>query len=540
MAYTESTSPEASHMYWMASYPQPVVAPLCFGVGGIREGTAVWGQSFNIVPVPSPATFEGAQVSDASDWAQMCVPVQWHCATDFPSAAPFAHCIVPPTCCSPDANFTSAFPQALAEQSSTMSPFNPAPFNSDECPIAFQPLQLQYPAMPTTQTYVGDEVEQYMSCSEVKKGTSIIQQPVRLQAPMPVPGDSQRWADIVDEEEPGPQVTVTESQSSSAARRRRRQRTADVVQESVADAPMQQSMEHVKQNDEFEKVGTSRTCIQKLADWVVAQMGAGGSTREATVAKAHHLATSDKNSCRAMQLALESAPAKDAVALALGLRGHVRSTIQSMHGNYVLQKIIEVVPSSVSCFIAEELVGIAAEVSRHRFGCRVLCRLLEHLSPSDLWISSLIDEVLMDVASLCRHTFGNYVVQHILEFGLADQQHVVVSALSKDLRGNARNQYASHGIEKALSFCSALDRDAVLEELFQDSSNLLELAEHQFGCYVIRALLKLPEEHLTKVEDRLRPIASQLGESNRRQRRIAAGVADRAAARSSHVRSQQS
>lgn len=232
-----------------------------------------------------------------------------------------------------------------------------------------------------------------------------------------------------------------------------------------------------------------------------------------------------------MQLALENAPAKDAVALALGLRGHVRETIRSMHGNYVLQKIIEVVPASIACFIAEELIGVAAEVSRHRFGCRVLCRLLEHISPRDKWISSLVDEILMEALSLCRHTYGNYVVQHVLEFGLEYQQRKVVLALRKDLNGNARNQYASHGIEKALTFGPSDSRDGILEDLFCDPNNVLELAEHQFGCYVVRALLKLPEDSLSKVEGQLRPIAAQLSELNRRQRRIAAGIADRAASR---------
>jgi len=485
-------------MYWLASCPQPVAAPLCFGLDGIRDGTAMWGQSFTVFPAAFQVNHAGAlPVPAMYDWTQMCVPFPMQCSAAVAMAPQFVPCVVPPMCCTAHTNSAAMTPQAFGAEGSSPLSFGGVDASPD---ITLDGLQL----LPTET------------------------------------GVSQRWADIVDEE-PSTQLYQVESEvqqeTNSAARRRRRQRTTDVVQDCVADAPVQQSMEQVKQIDEHSgEVDRARTCVQKLADWVVTQLGAGGMTREATVASAHQLATSDKNSCRAMQLALGSAPAKDAAALALGLRGRVRETIQSMHGNYVLQKIIEVVPASVSSFIVEELLGVAAEVSRHRFGCRVLCRLLEHLSPSDQCISSLVDEILRDAVSLCRHTYGNFVVQHILEFGLADQQHEVVSALSKDLRGNARNQHASHGIEKALSFCPVNDRDAILEELFQDSNNLLELAGHQFGCYVVRALLKLPDGQLAKVEDRLRPIAAQLGESNRRQRRIAAGAADRAAARGSFAR----
>jgi len=483
-------------MYWLASCPQPVAAPLCFAIDGIREGTAIWGQSFTIVPGAFQVNHGGAlPVPAMYDWTQMCVPFPTHCPAAFAVAPQFVPCVVPPMCCTAEMSPPALTPQEFPAEKSSPSSVDAVDPTLDSTLAVFQQLP--------TET-----------------------------------GVSQRWADIVDEEQsPRLQAESQVKQETNSAGRRRRQRNAEVVQVFVADAPVQQSMEQMKHIDEHSgEVDPARTCVQKLADWVVAQLGAGGMTREATVASAHQLATSDKNSCRAMQLALGSAPAKDAAALALGLRGRVRETIHSMHGNYVLQKIIEVVPASVSCFIVEELLGVAAEVSRHRFGCRVLCRLLEHLSPSDQKISSLVEEILKDAASLCRHSYGNFVLQHILEFGLADQRHEVVSALSKDLRGNARNQHAAHGIEKALSFCAVDDRDSILEELFQDSNNLLELAGHQFGCYVVRALLKLPDVQLAKVEDRLRPIAAQLGESNRRQRRIAAGTADRAAARAALAR----
>ena len=64
------------------------------------------------------------------------------------------------------------------------------------------------------------------------------------------------------------------------------------------------------------------------------------------------------------------------------LRGHVLQMMESPHANFVLQKVIEVLPANATCFVTEELATRAAEAARHRFGCRILCRLIEHHTAS--------------------------------------------------------------------------------------------------------------------------------------------------------------
>lgn len=160
----------------------------------------------------------------------------------------------------------------------------------------------------------------------------------------------------------------------------------------------------------------------------------------------------------------------------------------SKHGNYVIQRIIELMPASVSSFIVEELRGAGCEAACHRFGCRVICRLLEHLTPDGEQISALVNEILSEAGPLSRHPYGNYVMQHILEFGLASQRSQVVLALCASMQANARNRNSSHTLEKALEFGSTDDRLAIFGALLQDRSHLSTLAMHPFGCYVVRAL----------------------------------------------------
>merc|ERR1711937_1123191 len=176
-----------------------------------------------------------------------------------------------------------------------------------------------------------------------------------------------------------------------------------------------------------------------------------------------HLAFATQGTSRAAQLALSTGSAQERVALATGFRGHVLEACRSPHANHVIQKLVELLPPSASSFVVEELAGRGREVARHRFGCRLLCRLLEHgLSHSK---PAVFDEVLDDARELCKHTFGNYVMEHLLEFGLPDQRREVARALCVDAAGHAQHRYGSRIIEKALETCSGEDQVAIADAL---------------------------------------------------------------------------
>ena len=68
------------------------------------------------------------------------------------------------------------------------------------------------------------------------------------------------------------------------------------------------------------------------------------------------------------------------------------------------RKCIELIPPEKLGFLFEEMSGHAVTAARHRYGCRVLERLLEHCPSSQT--APLIEEVLLGTQQLCRHTFG--------------------------------------------------------------------------------------------------------------------------------------
>jgi len=247
-----------------------------------------------------------------------------------------------------------------------------------------------------------------------------------------------------------------------------------------------------------------------LADDLISQLSAGGDAQASAVARAYELSMTDGCSSRVVQDALERSPHIAQIALVSGFHGHVREAMESMHGNYVVQKIIQVMPGSSSHFIIEELLGSVGSVARHRLGCRVLCRLLENSKPDGALFLSLVDEILADVGDLCCHNYGNYVISHVLEFGMPEHKHKIASTLCSDFVNSARNRNGARVIVMALTFCSSHDLSAMVSLMLQDQSNLVVLSAHQCGWKVLEAFLKLPEECSKEVRQLLRSFVPDL------------------------------
>lgn len=198
----------------------------------------------------------------------------------------------------------------------------------------------------------------------------------------------------------------------------------------------------------------------------------------------------DEEGCRVAQDALESADSHLKVQLALKLSGHIRKAIDSPFANYVVQKIIEVLLPSHVKFIVDELIGSVIKVAQHPYGVRVLCRLVEHCHPK--MIEELLLNIIENTSFLCRRKFGPYILQHIIEYGTADQRRTVVKALASNGLEFAKHRSGSALIQKALLQLETEERSELLTPLVKDETALLELARDKHGGRVVRAILALP------------------------------------------------
>jgi hypothetical protein len=140
------------------------------------------------------------------------------------------------------------------------------------------------------------------------------------------------------------------------------------------------------------------------------------------------------------------------------LRGHVGELVESQHGNHVLQKAVEVMPPPVLFFMLPELKawGSPRDLATHKYGCRVLERIIEHFPMPQLL--HFIEDILDASVAMSKEPFGNFVMQHILEHGNGDHRHRVVLALGADLQDTATHPNACLVLNKVLTYAALADQ----------------------------------------------------------------------------------
>lgn len=217
-----------------------------------------------------------------------------------------------------------------------------------------------------------------------------------------------------------------------------------------------------------------------------------------------------KHGTKVVQQALVIATGELRTLLLRELEPHVVDLYESAYGNYVLTKAIEVMPQTRLGGVISKLQQKGwEEVSKHRFGCRVLERLIEHCKETEL--SGLIEQVLEKADALSRHPFGNFVVQHLLEHTPECR-----SELLKCLLGNvsqlAMHRTASHVVQQAITCCLEDDQNLIVDALLAAASpSIAEVACGRYGSFVVDQLAGLGGQQVAGLKLRLQNNLQQLG-----------------------------
>lgn len=173
----------------------------------------------------------------------------------------------------------------------------------------------------------------------------------------------------------------------------------------------------------------------------------------------------DASGCRDLQQVLELVDSETQEHYANQLRDHVTENLESPHGNHVLQRFIEVLRPSASKFVLDELQNsfTAPELARHRYGCRVLERLIEHF-PME-WLQEYLDPLFLEAVALASHNYGNFVLQHVLEHGTPDQRMCIADKMKVHAAVLAVDQHACSVMDKALTYATPVDQLSVAKTL---------------------------------------------------------------------------
>jgi len=217
--------------------------------------------------------------------------------------------------------------------------------------------------------------------------------------------------------------------------------------------------------------------VQEVVDWL----------------RGHVLALAlSKHGCRVVQKALEVADCTARDELFAELEPHVVELYDSPHGNHVLTKVVEILPTAALRTVIGQLQARGpAAVARHRFGCRVLERLIEHCSEAE--IGELVDQIVAQSEMLCRHTYGNFVVQHLLEQGSLARRRGILNQLIPVLPYLAMHRTASHVVQRAIAYSDLESLHQLVNALLygQTPHSFLEVACSHYGSFVLYQLTDL-------------------------------------------------
>lgn len=201
----------------------------------------------------------------------------------------------------------------------------------------------------------------------------------------------------------------------------------------------------------------------------------------------------DSKGCRKMQDAFEYASDQERLTLASELKGHVWQALKCGNANHVLQKCITTMKPANVQFIINELThngtGGAAHAARHRFGCRVIERLLEHCSAEQL--HPLVEELLADCDALSSHIYGYYCMQHLIEHLEPEVAIRISAALEQNLSRITPESYVGAVIGSALTKASNIGAQSLAAALLQDPERASSMACSRWGNSAVKHALQL-------------------------------------------------
>lgn len=165
---------------------------------------------------------------------------------------------------------------------------------------------------------------------------------------------------------------------------------------------------------------------------------------------------------------------------------NVLSCIQDQNGNHVIQKCVEVMStkskealavgdkakaqyfSDQIDFIIDDVLANVASLSCHPYGCRVLQRILEHcVEPKK---TRTLDEIKKCHRVLLDDQYGNYVIQHVLQYGRnSDRESILNIVVEGGLLSLSKQKFASNVVEKLLKYGSPGQRNAIVREMLKVS-----------------------------------------------------------------------
>ena len=238
--------------------------------------------------------------------------------------------------------------------------------------------------------------------------------------------------------------------------------------------------------------------------------------------------------CRVIQKALDVSSREQRDTLFFEpLKRELENLCCDQNGNHVAQKFVLELSATGDLENFVKIIVRDAEtvrkLSSHPFACRVVQRMLEHCTEEQK-NEFLLPAIVEKTTELAINQFGNYVVQHSLQYGSEKFKKQILRELATEITSLATHKFASNVIEKCMAYCGNEEKkimidkmlgkrsassDSVLEtEVMEgveekvDDNHLPKLMSDQYANYVVQKLLEICEddqfdEFLTRIREHI-------------------------------------
>ncbi|KAL9275269.1 Pumilio homolog 4-like protein [Drosera capensis] len=196
--------------------------------------------------------------------------------------------------------------------------------------------------------------------------------------------------------------------------------------------------------------------------------------------------------CRVVQKALEVVDVEEKTRMVMELDGSVLQCVRDQNGNHVIQKCIDCIPQDKIQFIISAFFGQVFSLSVHPYGCRVVQRVLENCHDLNTQ-TKIMDEIMQFVCTLAEDQYGNYVIQHVIQYGSPQERFTIITKLAGQIVKMSQQKYASNVIEKCLTFGSPEERQILVKEMLgsmNENEPLQDMMKDPFGNYVVQKVLE--------------------------------------------------
>jgi len=197
----------------------------------------------------------------------------------------------------------------------------------------------------------------------------------------------------------------------------------------------------------------------------------------------------DPQGCREVQFAIDSADEVEVVTLAKELEGHIWEATCCPHANHVLQKLLEQLQPQDLQFVLGELLsgGLLLQASKHKYGCRIVQRLLERCQAEQVQL--LVSILTPQAAFVACHPYGNYVIQKLLRCCHVKEAKPLRKALQEGVQSLGHDPYGTAVLSCAMQTLPFDERVELARALAQDTELLVDLACSRHGHQAAKAVV---------------------------------------------------